>query len=922
MFQYNDASIRDKLRLLLSIGVALMLVIAGSILLINSFLTNRAVVNQEIQALAEVTSLAIVPALMFDDKQDARQTLHTLSANKSIVYAAVIKPGQQHPFAFYERKGKEKLVEKTLEIFTDCQQQKFSFYYLNACKPLVYDGIEFGEILLVISLNGIYQSLIKMIAIAFLGLLIASWLIIIVLDRVSKKLTNPILELLNVSEQISQSGNYEIRASVNSKDEIGRLGLGFNGMLDKIESSHQALHDQNEKLEDNVAQRTQDLTKIKNKALVLADKAQKANKAKSEFLSVMSHEIRTPLNAILGSAEFLKETEVNGEQKEIINIINYSGQSLLSQINDILDFSKIEAGKMEIDKSWFDFYQLLISILASVQQSCKEKSILLVHELDANVPRYLFNDEQKIRQILTNLMNNAMKFTKQGSISLIVEMDDSNEESSILNISVKDTGIGITNEKQSVLFMPFTQEDATTTRKYGGTGLGLAIVKKMMDLLNAKVFLSSVLGTGSEFKLQFPIDYQSKEARASLLDKQKSNQLIGLVEHENNSVLAQQLRMLGYDVEYISEFNLKLFELSLDSIKQYSLLLFAEGCLDQFHIWHQLELASKKNIKVAYCAKEKKCSDLNYGIESRLSEDTKILDNVPVVYLCSDGLKMVEQVDYLINSTLLQADAYDEVLTGQLVLVVEDNPVNLLVLKNSLRSSDLVIHTANDGREAVELYKLHDYSLILMDCQMPVMDGFDASRAIRELEKKSDPNRKIPIIAITANAFKDDKEACFAAGMNDFITKSFKKRKLLEVMSRWLNKRLAMGEISIKTPDYSDLPEKVLDSAIIKELVAMDEHGSNEFIVQMSTTFFNNAEDLMPKIELAFTENRFSDIAKIAHQLKSSSLNVAAIGLSNLFMQLEKNTLLGADQEAKKLWKNIVAEYFQVEKAYEHFLKS
>lgn len=870
-----------------------MLFVAGSILMINSFFSSRSVLSHEVNALAEVTSLAITPSLIFDQRKDAQQTLETLHAHNNIIYAAVLKTEEQQVFALYQRTPELQLPRAGLLDFEKCLDYAFSLTSLTVCKPLVFDNITYGTIVIALSLNDVYQRSFTELGIALLGLILASGLIFLILDKFIQKLTVPVLELLAISEQVSKSGKYDLRATILSSDEIGRLGQAFNIMLEKIQIWNDILTKQKEALEELVKERTHE----KNKALVLADQAQKASIAKSDFLSVMSHEIRTPLNAILGFSDLLKETGLSQQQREYINIINHSGSSLLTQINDILDFSKIESGKMELDWVWFDIYELLSAVLASNRYASSQKSLQLKHQIAPGLPRYLYGDKQKIKQILYNLLNNAIKFTEDGFVSLTGKYHLIDKDECVITFAIKDTGLGMTEAEQARIFEPFSQADSSTTRKYGGTGLGLAIVKRLVTLQKGQFSYRSTKGLGTEFIIDIPLKLTAPDTEKEQLKRP----LIALFEEGTYSVCAMQLKRLGYDIDLIDQATSHHLQQKPEQAYKYQLLLFSQDCFEQILYWQEWNVHNKKKMSLAsYCS-------------NAIQNETVFpsISDMEVINISNDGLDIVEQINR-IASTSVSVDSLENTDEDVRILVVEDNYVNLLMTQNILKQIGLKSQAARNGKQAVELTETGQYSLILMDCQMPIMDGFAATRAIRNREKET--AQHIPIIALTANAFKEDREACVAAGMDAYLSKPFKKQQMIDVLDYWLKKvkNASSGE---------QLRDSVLDPVLIQELLDMDGQNSKKFIREISESFFTNAEQLMSAIELAFSENTIETIEKAAHQLKSSSLNVAAKELSNLFRQLELTAKQSDYQRTEKIWKYIIQEYHLVEQAYVKFLQ-
>lgn len=868
MFNLKTAPIRRKLKLLFSLCILFMLLVAGSILAVNAFFSNRTVLLHEVNALAEITGQSIIPALIFDDERVARKTLDALQIQKDVVYAAAFKQGSQKPIAVINKKNIDLAVNEKLR---QCPHYEFSLQQLYMCKQLVLDDENQGYLILVVSLQSVYQQLGRQILLALIGLSLSSVFIFWVMDRFSRKLVEPILELLTISEEVAASGRFDKRAEYSqTDDEIGRLGKAFNSMLEKTAYWHDQLLHQKEILEEMVEKRTLALIEAKNKAMELAEHAQKANLAKSDFLSMMSHEIRTPLNAIIGFSGLMKTTDLAPKQREFIQIINQSANALLLQVNDILDFSKIEAGKMELDSCWFDLYALLIAVKHNHYHVCTLKGVSFDVTMGDDVPRYVYGDCQKIKQILFNLLSNAIKFTDQGFVKLDIRCKQKQGELCQLVCSISDSGIGIANDKLPHLFEPFTQADSSTTREFGGTGLGLAISQRMIDLLGGDIAVKSHPGQGTTFTCQIPLILPTQNEHLSTLQIP----IIGLSDSHDAEMMETRLHDAGYSVVVLNKKQRQLLQKQPEKALRYALLLFSVQDRDEVDFWLQYNETAPQKVTCACWTMTPEWIEISHD-----SPDLACL------HLKKDRLSLVEDIDDLVTTDLGEI-SFAHYTDVKPVLLVEDNDINRQMTKNILMQAGLSVEIATNGQQAVALCKNNDYSLVLMDCHMPVMDGLSATQRIRE----DDKNKRLPIIALTADAFTRNKKACMEVGMNDFLSKPFSKVQLLKKVEQWLLTPISDNQTQ---NTRAHLPPRPVSSA---EPVSTNDNSAP--LIQIET--------LINQIEKALADQDMTEIERASQQFKEIAVKYKLHKLVLLLDDLEKMAAHGKYFKAVKQWKPII----------------
>ena len=955
----RSMSIKQKLVFFVVFTSAVALLLAAGGFVVYDAIYYKKSIQQNLKTLSQLLGENVTAALTFSDKQVAAELLNSLHAQPTIRYAAVYLPTTevlaQYRHKLDEISANESYDKASIAAYLHqlnpetviARSNSASFDILRIIR---LQGEPIGAIYIVSDATELYHRLkwnLLLIFVVFVSVLI---LTMIIARKMQKVIADPILTLADTMHDVSINADYTTQVQKNSDDEIGALYTCFNEMLIQVN------------------ERDTRLESLVNELEIARDGAETANRTKSQFLANMSHEIRTPMNGVLGMSQLLLNTKLTDTQYRFAQTIQKSGDALLCIINDILDFSKIEAGKLQLEILDFDIYEIIGDVVELFALQAHEKDLEIAYYIDDDVPRYLKGDAVRLRQILVNLVGNAVKFTSQGEIVLAVsgkpidaisqekmpdrekpmtEADGPPDELRTIHFEIRDTGVGISSSASARLFQPFVQADTSTTRQFGGSGLGLVISKQLVEMMSGKIEVQSVVGIGSKFIFQAEFETGSMQTSEAFMHDLQDLQILIVDDNQTNRfILEKQISGWGWESHAVVSGKEALKELKRAAkcgvrydIAILDMMMPGMDGLQLAQKILELSLEYPKKLMLLTSAADHIENPKQYGLDCVMAKPTRQsqLFNAIVTLMDSSNagilIKTPESKGKVQSKYRYKAD----------VLLAEDNLVNQEVVLRMLAKTGLRVDVVADGDKAVMAVKDKQYNLVFMDCQMPIVDGFEATSLIRKYEQAAGNTTPLPIVALTAHAMAGDKELCLAAGMSDYLAKPFTQVQLQDILYQWLSD-FVVNDTAVNDIDASDIvvseniengseapandeivdvekgvvqpgdnlieqaQDVTLDSAVVSELRELTGVEGLSVATKVFTLYLDSAPKLVETIVQNYLASGSGEAVRAVHTLKSSSSHVGAVEFAALCAQFEKALKNEQVELCESLVGNIQAE--------------
>jgi signal transduction histidine kinase/CheY-like chemotaxis protein/HPt (histidine-containing phosphotransfer) domain-containing protein len=739
----------------------------------------------------------------------------------------------------------------------------------------------------------------------------------------SRKLTSPVRQLTDTAMAVA-SGDLTAKVLVNTHDEIGLLGRTFNAMTQELQMSYATLERRVEERTLELDEKARQLEKQRQTAVTLAEELKKADQAKNEFLANMSHEIRTPMNAVMGLTELVLGSQLDDIQRDYLTTVMDSAESLLAVINDILDFSKIEAGMLKFEEVEFQLYDTVGDTVRTQALRAQRKGLELVCFIDPAIPFSLKGDPGRLRQVLMNLIGNAIKFTQAGEVVVRVEKKADADGQLMLNFSVSDTGIGIAQDKLVSIFEPFEQADTSTTREFGGTGLGLAICHKLVSLMGGQIDVDSEPGRGSTFRFTVTFAVSDTQSRpATIPEELKGMRVLVIDDNGTNRTILEQVLLAKEMVPVTapSAFDgITLLQEAVRDGRPYRLLIFDVHMpkLDGFGFVEMIRAdASLSALDIILLTSagqqgdQQRCEDLR--IDAQLTKPVKQSELYNIVL-------RVLGFDTPDDGWLSIHEPVNGELPALRILLVEDSLANQKVALAMLAGAGHTTVVANNGQEALDILATLDFDVILMDVQMPVMDGLEATAAIRAGETGIHDHQ--PIVAMTAHAMSGDRDRCLAAGMDEYVSKPVYRKSLFKAIAAAIgfeatgtsNSRIVNSTGTLK----ADASPKLVDwTGPLSQL-----SGDHAVLKDITESYIKEIHENLSRLPEAIAAGDAQELQRLAHTVKGAMRFFRSDAAQQCGQNLENKAATGDLSTAAELLERLVTEVKKVVPVLQRFVDS